>query len=169
MVHNAAQLRQVVTELPLALSLSFPPTFTRLIQTIRVVLLDFFAVFHLDCLGSTSVHGRFIVIMASPWILAAFFRLIQYMADKRAARSGASPDVVAAQQDENRKNFAYRVTFVVFLLYPLLSKTIFTMFICQTFGPGERWHMDDFSVDVRAPIIAALPALPATRHQTVGP
>jgi hypothetical protein len=37
--------------------------------------------------------------------------------------------------------------FVVFLLYPLLSRTIFHMFQCQTLHDHEAWHVDDFDVD----------------------
>jgi hypothetical protein len=206
-------LLQVITELPLALSLTFPPAFASLVQAIRVLMLDVFALLYIDCLGGISLHGKFVAIMAAPWVCVAFIRLIQSIADHQATRelapsSGyrkkvkksfeageniqcphcekrmqtptranfvacpgcaitiATKDIQIAQPEhetldditiraealvaqltENRNKFAYRVFFVVFLLYPLLSKTVFHMFLCQTLGPGKRWHIDDLSVD----------------------
>ena len=54
---------------------------------------------------------------------------------------------------ESRVTAAYRTFFVVFLLYPLLSRTVFRTFDCQELhrdelsGITEQWHVDDFSVD----------------------
>ena len=44
---------------------------------------------------------------------------------------------------------ADRTFFVIFLLYPLLSRTTFHMMptSCQMLAEGERWHMDDYSID----------------------
>jgi hypothetical protein len=139
----------VVTELPLALSLAFPPAFASLIDFVRVLMLDVFAVLHIDCLGSISLHGKFAATMAIPWVCVACIRLIQCIANRRVACSGASSEEIAKQLAQNQNSFAYRVFFIIFLIYPLLSKTVFHIFLCQTLGPGERWHIDDFSVDVR--------------------
>jgi hypothetical protein len=99
-----------------------------------------------------SLHARFVAVMAFPWVSIAFIRLIQCIGDGRVARSGASGDALAEQLAVNRNKFAYRVFFVVFLCYPLLCKTVFHMFLCQTLGLDDRWHVDDFSIDCDSPM-----------------
>eukprot|EP01048_Picozoa_sp_COSAG05_P009693 COSAG05_NODE_809_length_7187_cov_20.173109_1_plen_479_part_10 len=38
----------------------------------------------------------------------------------------------------------------VFFLYPMLSSTVFRMFLCRDLDYGERWHYDQFDVDCTA-------------------
>ena len=44
-------------------------------------------------------------------------------------------------------NRDYRMFFVIFLLYPLLSRTAFHLYACQSLGEGEQWHKDDMAID----------------------
>lgn len=139
-------LLQIVTELPVALSVVFPPAFASLLKGIRVLMLDVFAIFHVDCIGTMSVHGKFALIMASPWFCVVFILFVEGIANKRALRSD-TPEAVAEARSQARGKTWYRVFFVFFLLFPLLSKTVFHMFLCQALGPSENWHSDDLSVD----------------------
>ena len=59
-----------------------------------------------------------------------------------------SSESIAERLEENRIKCVYRVFFVFFAFYPLLSKSIFRMMLgCKILGPDEQWHNDDLSVD----------------------
>ena len=147
---------QVVTELPLALNLAYPPMFAGFAGAGNVLVLDFFAILKLDCIGNLSVHGKFVGIMASPLVSVAVFRLIQSIADRRAARNAPTRDEALA---ESHNAFAYRCFVVLWMLYPLLSKTALRMFICQSLSLDERWHIDDLNVDVSVCTLRSLNSL----------
>jgi hypothetical protein len=40
---------------------------------------------------------------------------------------------------------------VVFFLYPMLSRTVFRMWLCRELDYGERWHVDQYAIDCNAP------------------
>jgi hypothetical protein len=40
--------------------------------------------------------------------------------------------------------------FIVFLCYPAMSATIFSMFACRELDAGEAWHVYDHSIDCRS-------------------
>ena len=173
----------------MAFNLVFPPTFAGILGAARVLMLDIFTVFHIDCIGSMSLHGRFVAIMASPWFCVAFIRLLQCIADRRVVhelglgdnqlqsrasadnqsntispafaqaignfvalgprtgnsalswrkRMQTSSESIAERLEENRIKCVYRVFFVFFAFYPLLSKSIFRMMLgCKILGPDEQ-------------------------------
>jgi hypothetical protein len=40
---------------------------------------------------------------------------------------------------------------VVFFLYPMLSRTVFRIWLCRELDYGERWHVDQYAIDCNAP------------------
>jgi hypothetical protein len=142
-------LGQMLSELPAALALNFPPGFTAVLNAVKVFLLDVFEVFRVDCITPLSVHAKFVVIMALPPVGVGIVRLLRCAADARAGRGGADAALAATRRAENKAKSNYRMFFVIFLLYPLLSRTAFHMMptACWALGPGESWHMDDLSID----------------------
>jgi hypothetical protein len=151
-------LMQITTQLPVTLSIRYPDLFSEFLKAIGIVLLDIFDVFKVDCLSPLSLHAKFIVIMVLPLVGIAFVQFLRC-----ASNHGATKE----QEATNRSSAAYRSFFVIFLcvatgsfcckvelkillrrrLYPLLSRTTFSIFRCQTLAVGERWHEDDFSID----------------------
>jgi NADH:ubiquinone oxidoreductase subunit 3 (subunit A) len=142
-------LLQVVTELPSTLRLNFPQAFSDLLSIMRVFLLDIFQIFRIDCLTPLSLHLKTIFIMVIPWVGIALVYLLRCVANSRASRGGVSPELIADRKAENHAKSAYRTFFVIFLLYPLLSRTAFHMMpnSCQVLDEAEIWHMDDLSID----------------------
>jgi hypothetical protein len=142
-------LLQMLSELPAALSLSFPDAFAAVLDAVQVFLLDIFEVFHIDCIAPLSVHARFSVIMALPFVGLAIVQLLRCIADARAGRGGVDKELVAKRRAANKDKASNRMFFVFFLLYPLLSRTAFHMTptACWSLGPDESWHMDDMSID----------------------
>lgn len=142
-------LFQVTVELPFTLNLIYPEAFMSVLSAVRVIVVDVFAILKVECLGALSVHAKFMLVMALPIVCVVIIYLIRCVSDCRI--SGKDMD---RQRDENRITAAYRTFFVVFLLYPLLSRTVFRTFDCQTLYEDtanvtskELWHVDDYSVD----------------------
>ena len=142
-------LLQMLSELPAALSLAFPDAFVALLNAVQVLLLDVFEVFRIDCIAPFSVHARFTVIMVMPFIGVAIVWLMCCIADAGTSRGGVGVELVAQRRTENKAKASYRTFFVIFLLYPLLSRTAFHMTptACWSLGPDESWHTDDMSID----------------------
>ena len=142
-------LLQMLSELPAALALSFPAGFAAVLDAVQIFLLDVFEVFRIDCIAPLSVHARFSTIMVLPFVGVAIVQLLHCIADARAGRGGVDPELVAHRHASNKAKASYHMFFVIFLLYPLLSRTAFHMTptACWSLGPDESWHMDDMSVD----------------------
>jgi hypothetical protein len=142
-------LLQMLSELPAALSLTFPDAFTAVLDAVQVFLLDIFEVFRIDCITPLSVHARFSTIMVLPFVGVTVVQLLRCIADAHAGRGGVDPELVTQRRAANKAKASYRMFFVFFLLYPLLSRTAFHMTptACWTIGPDENRHMDDMSID----------------------
>jgi hypothetical protein len=142
-------LFQITAELPFTLNLIYPKLFMSLLNTVRVLVLDVFAILKVECLGSLSVHVKFILVMLLPVVCVGVVYLIRCVSDCLISDQDKEK-----QRAENRVKAAYRTFFVVFLLYSLLSRTAFRMFDCQMLHDEasdgvteEWWHVDDYSVD----------------------
>eukprot|EP01052_Picozoa_sp_SAG31_P000855 SAG31_NODE_26_length_32985_cov_39.054096_20_plen_1883_part_00 len=170
-------LIQIISELPSALSITYPKAFANLIDYMKIFFLDVFEFFALDCVSPLNLHLKFMIIMALPPIASTFIRLLRFIADQAAQRSSESPEVVSERITRNGNKAAYRTFFVVFLLCkcdfslrivcrarfslrdtkhsctcisdPLLSRTAFHMMptSCRFLAEDESWHVDDYSID----------------------
>jgi hypothetical protein len=140
-------LTQMLGELPGALALNFPDAFTAVLNAMKVFLFDIFEIFRLDCVQPLSLHAKFSITMMLPFVGTGIVQLLRCFADCRAGRGDADDELVKQRKTENKANSEYRMFFVIFMLYPLLSRTAFHIYSCQTLGKDEQWHMDDMAVD----------------------
>ena len=142
---------QVTSELPTTLELRYPAAFAQLLVACKVFMIDIFAIFKVDCIQPISIHNKFVVTMLLPPICFAVVLLLWCVSNARVRRQGLSD---AKQQQLCAKNgmtAAYRASFVLVLLYPLLSRTTFRMFSCQQLSETEAWHPDDMTVACEDP------------------
>ena len=157
-------LLQIVTELPSSLNLRYPQPFSGLLDAARVLMLDVFGMFSLDCVAPLSMHLKFVAIMLLPVVGIGIVQLWACISVKLASRGGLTDEELAGKKASIRAASAYRSFFIIFLLYPLLSRTAFHMFGCQTLDTGESWHLDDYAIDCgssthKSFVIAALVAV----------
>ena len=107
-------LLQVVTELPSTLNLQYPDQFASLLQATKILMLDIFDMFSIDCVAPLSLHAKFIVVMLLPWVGIAIAQVLAMVA---ACRKGdLSEEENAARQAEISSKRAYRSFFVIFML-----------------------------------------------------
>jgi len=147
-------LLQIVSELPSVLRLEYPAVFTAALSAIRVLIVDIFEIFKLDCVSPLPFHTKYLITMLLPWVCALLILLFRLFQDCRASRDGASVAMVAQRKAANKSTAVNRCLFVVFLLYPLLSKTCFHIFACRYLNDSgfngidavEVVHEDDYSI-----------------------
>ena len=150
-------LLQITTELPSTLKLNYPPAFSAILEAMRVLLLDVFDVFSLGCISTISLHTEFIIVMLLPVVgllAVQLLRLSSLWLASRQAESAETPDPVQflrARQKSIGATASYRSFFILFILYPLLSRTTFRMFRCHHLEAFESWHPDDYRVDCGSP------------------
>ena len=141
---------QIVTELPETLRLVYPPLFASILHAFRLLmdpLSKVLEIFRIECIEPLELYVRFFVIMALPVICIVLLVLLRLVSDAYASRGQAAADLVARRKADNKAKQDYRVFFMFFLLYPLLSRTVFHIFSCQRVSDSERWHLDDASID----------------------
>ena len=137
-------LFQVVVGLPATLGLLYPPMFASLLDALKVIIIDVVAVFRLDCISAMTIYSRFCLVMVLPWIGTL---LVHVYARLCNMRGGKADEEDSTKRHEQNKASAYsRSLFIVFMLYPILSRTAFAMLRCQDLG-DEIWHLDDFATD----------------------
>lgn len=146
-------LLQIVTELPETLDLVYPSLFATILSALRILMDPLSAVielFRLECVRRLGLYARFVLIMALPLAFISVIRVLRCIADARAKRDNASELVANKRKAANSSRQSYHTFFTFFLLYPLLSRTVFHVFSCQQLvegESGESWHIDDFTVD----------------------
>lgn len=134
-------LMQIVTELPHTLKLAYPQQFTTVIQAMRVLMLDIFDIFSIDCIStSLSLHARFIAVMLLPMAGLLVVLLLRFASNCQAEHTGGTKVELDARKAAIQATASYRAFFVLFMLYPLLSRTVFHMFGCHQLDVDERWH-----------------------------
>jgi hypothetical protein len=148
---------QITVELPDTLNLNYPEPFALLLRAVRVLIMDVFAIVKIECVTPLSVHSKFILVMLLPVASVGLLQLVRRVSDWKIARGDLAGVAKDRQRDENRTTAAYRTYFIIFLFYPLLSRTVFRMFACQELHHDkstlvtESWHVDDYSIDCNGP------------------
>jgi hypothetical protein len=139
---------QIVTELPHTLKLVYPQQFTAILRAIRILMLDIFDMFSIDCISTPlSLHARFIVIMLLPVVGLLIVLVMRFASNCRAERASGTDETIGARKAAIQATASYRAFFVLFMLYPLLSRTVFHMFGCHRLDVAERWHPDDYGIN----------------------
>lgn len=108
-------LLQIVTELPSALSLNYPEQFANLLKAMKILLLDVFDMFSIDCISPVSLHAKFSMIMAMPVVGIALVHAIAIISDCFYS-TGVSEEIKAARKAEIQSTKAYRSFFIIFML-----------------------------------------------------
>ena len=141
----AVSLFQVVASFPFTLSLTYPAQFTELLNYIKIIFLDIVELVRVDCLMETSLYvntglaaallpGLILLLYIPPTLC------LVTKSGRQARRDGTA-----------YKSALNRSFFVIFMLYPYLSKTSFRAFACRDLDEGESYHMDHYEVDCNSP------------------
>jgi hypothetical protein len=134
-------LFQVVGSFPFTLSLTYPAQFTTMLNYVRIIFLDIIELVRVDCLMQTSLYvNTGLAALLLPGLIVLLYipptLCLCTQSGRQAKREGT------AYQSALNRSF-----FVIFMLYPYLSKTSFRAFACRDLDEGEKYHMDYYEVD----------------------
>lgn len=140
-------LIQVMSAIGTVFEIRFPPVFSNVMKWIGVLQLDVFATLPLDCVTTSSFHVVFLLKTLVPLgimlILGVLGALLIRGGDKET-KKGASRIVLG--------NILLNLLFfILFLIYPSVSKSAFSAFQCKDVGDGTHYLRADLSIDCASP------------------
>ena len=124
---------QIIAQFPQTMKFTCPACdyFKAMLEAMPAVNLDVLNLASFDCIAELNLYSRFFAIVLSPLVICVLVQV-------RARRSGI----------EERIHDANHVCFlIIFLTYPTVSSTIFTMFSCRELDMGQSFHVYDTSID----------------------
>jgi hypothetical protein len=126
-------LYQIISSMPITLALAFPEAFDDFLATAAVLFLDIASLLQIDCVSLNSgLYLKTCFMWALPLVIVLLVSL---------------PSVW------NRKHRTVCINtsfFIVFALYPIVSRVTFRVFSCRSLDEDEAWHMDDTKVNCNA-------------------
>ena len=105
--------------LPETLRLVYPKLFGSVLHALRLLmdpLSKVLEIFRVECIEPLSLYVRFFMIMTLPVVSFLAIRLVRHASDARAARGGASTDLIVLRKAKNQADQDYRTFFMFFLL-----------------------------------------------------
>ena len=116
------------------LEMKWPVSFKWLIETMRLVSMDFIEWFDIGCITSFTFFGKYFFAVSLPIMLMTGV-YITYHVTKRK------------QGEEKAFTTTTTMAFIIiFVLYPFVSQTIFSGFSCRDLGPAESWLNADYQI-----------------------
>jgi hypothetical protein len=133
-------LTQILTGMQFAFGIQFPSVFTSILDLLKLMALDVLGTIQLGCLGSWTFYHKFTVTALSPLLLGAML-LLFYRIHVGALPAGSA---AARQQLDRALKFGFNA---IFLIYPMVSQTVFQSFKCQALDAQHEYLQVDFQTD----------------------
>jgi hypothetical protein len=154
-IKQVVGLGQILSGMQFAFSIPYPTAFKEFVAFFKIFAIDIFGVVKMGCLSEWTYYDQFLThtLMIPAFVGAIManykfrdFRLAQKGEPKPGSRpTTAYPHGGQVRQDLLSTSFEIAFTFI-FLLYPVVSQTIFQMFMCQELNTGEAMLAADFQV-----------------------
>jgi uncharacterized membrane protein len=151
---------QIVTNMAVVLDVAWPSYFQSFTSFFSWINLDFVPWQSVGCVSPFSFYSKLIAITVTPigivFLICVFFLApLNYMARKKY--SEAESEYQVAKQKRIRRVFWKLVLFSLFLLYPGVSSSVLSVFVCRDIN-GKPYLLADFSLQCySSDWMAALP------------
>jgi hypothetical protein len=133
-------LTQILNGMQFAFDIKFPSAFTRILDLLKLLALDIFATIQLGCWGRWTFYHKFAATTLCPMLVGATLYLFY-----RIHSSKLSADAATSRKQRDR---ALKIGFnFIFLVYPVVSQTVFQSFKCQRLGAEHEFLQVDFQTD----------------------
>ena len=126
-------LTQILSAIPFAFDFEWPEEFRQVVSWLRLFQLDIFGALELGCVGSWTFHDTLVAHTTMPVALIGFIYMM-YAYRKRKLDDEAADADTRERLFDRVLEFGF---FVIFLVYPVVSQTVFQAFICQQLEPGD--------------------------------
>eukprot|EP01043_Picozoa_sp_COSAG02_P048809 COSAG02_NODE_4836_length_4923_cov_5.490257_2_plen_446_part_00 len=160
---------QIISQFPATMEFSCPTceSLTAMMKILPAVNVDVLSVVSFDCMSDIDLYSRFCFVVISPVILILIVQL------RARLVGGSSREQVRVQQEEagpavdddavsrhDRLKDANQLSMlIIFLVYPTLSSTIFTMFACRDLDMDQSYHVYDTGIDCNSSTYKAFRAV----------
>lgn len=142
---------QIIAQLPVTLKFSCPACehLREMMSTLPAVNLDVLQSFSVDCLVTINLYHRFAFFLLAPVVLVAIVLAWGRMAPGVQVREATAQGTPVQSSDAHtRRAKANQICMlVVFLAYPSVSSTIFSVFMCRDLDFEQSVHVYDATVD----------------------
>jgi len=151
---------QIITQLPgtLKFSCSVCKRFREMVSSLPAINLDVMRSFKADCVEGMRVdlYMRFVFFVVSPVLVGLVLWLWSRSTAGKGVRVEQSEDSEHSDKQDpdggpatkSRKAKARELMFwLIFLMYPTVTRQIFEVFQCRELDFGHSWHVFDPSVD----------------------
>jgi hypothetical protein len=156
---------QIISQFPTTLEFSCATceSFKAMMKVIPMVNIDVLGAVSFDCISPINLYSRFFFIVTSPVILILAVQLrarllggtsreqirVQQEAEGQDSEQMVSKDDTSDEQilQDRVKDANQLSMLIIFVTYPTISSTIFTMFACRDLDMNQSYHVYDTSVD----------------------
>jgi len=139
---------QISMNMAFALDVDWPPTYASFIAAFSFVNLDFVPWQSVGCVTLMSFFVKYYIILVLPIVAVSAILLIflvpSYYIDKKNA--GDDWELLRLARKRSRRKFWKLVLFSAFAMYPNLSSSVLSYFVCREIG-GKRLLLADVNVE----------------------
>eukprot|EP01043_Picozoa_sp_COSAG02_P047982 COSAG02_NODE_4659_length_5123_cov_6.685709_1_plen_1319_part_10 len=150
---------QIIAQLPIVLKFSCPACtyFREMTSFLPAINLDVLRVFSVDCLAVVGLYQRFIYTLVGPTVLIILVRCWGTGTGSRAqVLAEDAPGSEKGQAADRAAKANSIIMLIVFLLYPSVSTTIFSVFACRNLDFDQSTHVYDADIDCNSAQYLAL-------------
>eukprot|EP01043_Picozoa_sp_COSAG02_P039016 COSAG02_NODE_3050_length_7468_cov_9.831049_2_plen_1492_part_00 len=139
---------QIIAQLPVTLKFSCPlcANMKQMMSVLPAINLDVLRSFSVDCFTTVGLYKRFICMLIGPVAVIACVALWG-RTGRSKVRVLAAGDVDTAEHHDRRSKANQIIMLLIFLIYPSVSTTIFSVFSCRTLDFEQSVHVYDASID----------------------
>eukprot|EP01045_Picozoa_sp_COSAG04_P014923 COSAG04_NODE_1147_length_8078_cov_1.968045_1_plen_469_part_10 len=144
---------QIIAQFPITLKFTCGACtlLNKLLKFLPTLNFDMLKAVSFDCVTSIDLYGRFFFVVLSPIVLILAVQLRARMgpccSTKVAVRSAEEKASAVTERHERIRDATQLSFVVIFLTYPAVTATIFTMFACRGLDQGQSFHVYDTSID----------------------
>ena len=130
-------LFQIIAQMQVSLDINYPDSFQWFVTVIRAFSFDFLSMLSVGCFSSFTFYDKFFFAVFLPLVMGVGCALVYEIKSRGKDDRG----VAAARNVAVQMGF-----FIIFLVYPFVSQTVFTGFSCRRLADHESWLSADLQI-----------------------
>ena len=151
---------QIIAQLPVTLKFSCPvcKNMQQMMSFLPAVNLDVLRLFSVDCLATVGLYQRFVYMLLGPAVVIVLVALWGQTGHSKVQVLAAGVVDSAARGHDRSTKANQIIMLVIFLIYPSVSTTIFSVFSCRSLDFDQSIQVFDASIDCNSGDYKALRA-----------
>eukprot|EP01050_Picozoa_sp_SAG11_P002364 SAG11_NODE_118_length_15921_cov_30.283448_3_plen_550_part_00 len=130
-------LYQIIAQMEVSMDIPYPESFQWFVVVIRGLSFDFLSMINVGCISTLTFYNKFFFATGLPVLMGlgclAVFQILKSGKDEQGITRA-------------RNIVVQMVFFILFLIYPFVSQTVFSGFNCRQLGDYEAWLGADYQI-----------------------